>query len=195
MNDQTNGATFANPSGVSNPKAVFAGAALAGAFVAVLLGVYGKVHDPASETTIKLFFKSTLHFKAWATTLVLVLAIGQLIGALWMYGKLPVRSAPSWVGPAHRISGILALIVSLPVAYHCLWSLGFNPDPGGGRRLAHSLFGCVFYGAFATKILAVRSKRMPSWALPIMGGLVFALLVAVWLTSSFWFFRNIGWEV
>src|SRR6266566_383329 len=94
-----------------DPSLVFAGAAVAGALVAVLLGVYGRVHDPASETTIKLWFSTTLHFKAWATTVILVLAVGQLIGALWMYGKLPGRAAPAWVGSTHRLSGTLVLLI------------------------------------------------------------------------------------
>jgi Family of unknown function (DUF6529) len=178
-----------------SPLLVFAGAALVGALVAVSLGVYGRVHDPASETTIRAFFTTTLHFKAWMTTLALVLAIGQVLGALWMYGKLPLRPAPSWVGPAHRISGSLALLVSLPVAYHCLWSLGFNPDPGGSRRFWHSVLGCAFYGAFATKILVVRSRRMPGWALPAAGAVLFTALVLIWLTSSLWFFTEIGVEL
>lgn len=172
----------------------FSGAVVAGAVV-VVVGVYGRAHDPASETTIKLFFSTTLHFKAWATTLILVLVIAQLFGALWMYGKLGGRAAPTWVGPAHRLSGTLALLVSLPVAYHCLWSLGFNPDPGGSRRFWHSILGSAFYGAFATKILVVRSRRMPGWALPIVGAVLFTLLVLLWLTSSLWFFRQIGVEV
>jgi Family of unknown function (DUF6529) len=116
------------------PSVLFAGAALVGGLVAVAAGVYGQLHDPASETTIRWVFSTTLHFKAWMTTLALVLAVAQLFGALWMFGKLPLRPAPSWVGPAHRITGSLALLVSLPVAYHCLWSLGFNPDTGGSRR-------------------------------------------------------------
>ena len=171
---------------------MFVGAVLAGALVAVLAGVYGRVHDPASETTIKLFFSTTLHFKAWVTTAILVLVVGQLFGALWMYGKLPLGHAPEWVGPMHRFAGTLALLLSLPVAYHCLWSLGFNPDGGSGRRFWHSIFGCVFYGAFFTKVLVVRSKRMPSWALPIVGGVLFTTLIAIWLTSSLWFFRQFG---
>ena len=171
---------------------IFAGAVLAGALVAVLAGVYGRAHDPASETTIKLFFTTTLHFKAWATTAILLLVIMQLFGALWMYGKLPLGDAPDWVGPMHRFSGTLALVISLPVAYHCLWSLGFNPAPSSSRRLWHSLFGCVFYGAFVTKVMVVRSKRMPGWALPIVGGVLFTTLIALWLTSSLWFFRQFG---
>lgn len=182
------------PARSRDPNLVFGAAVLAGALVAVLLGVYGQAHDPASETTIKLFFTTTLHFKAWTTTLVALLAVAQLFGALWMYGRLPIGAAPNWVGPAHRMSGTLALVLSLPVAYHCLWSLGFNPDPSDSRRLWHSILGCAFYGAFATKVLAVRSKRMPGWALPVVGGTVFALLILVWLTSSLWFFRTIGVE-
>ena len=93
------------------------------------------------------------------------------------------------------MSGTLALLVALPVAYHCLWSLGFNPDPGGGRRFWHSILGCVFFGAFGTKVLVVRSKRMPGWALPVVGGLLFTTMVLLWLTSSLWFFRQFGIKV
>lgn len=177
------------------PVRAFVVAVLVGAAVAIAAGVYGRAHDPASETTIKWFMTSTLHLKAWLTTVALLLGVWQVVAALWMYGKLPRAAAPGWVGPAHRISGSLALLVSLPVAYHCLWSLGFDPDPGGGRRLVHSILGCMFYGAFATKVLVVRSHRMPRWALPAVGAVLFTLLVLLWLTSSLWFFRNIGFEV
>ena len=179
---------------VRSPTVVFGAAAAVGALVALLAGVYGRQHEPAGEATMQWFFTSTLHFKAWMTTLAVVLAIGQVLGGMWMFGKLPLGPAPSWVGPGHRIAGSLALLASLPVAYHCLWSLGFNPEPGGGRQFWHSVFGCAFYGAFATKVLAVRSHRMPGWALPVVGGLLFTVLVLIWLTSSLWFFRTVGVE-
>ena len=38
----------------------------------------------------------------------------------------------------------------------------------------------------------MRSARMPGWALPVVGGLLFACLVGLWLTSSLWFFTNVG---
>ncbi len=177
--------------GRKDPALVFAGAVLVGAVVAVIVGVYGRVHDP-SNTKLKLFFSDTIHFKAWAATLVVALAIVQLFGGLWMFGKLPGGQAPSWVGPAHRLTGTLALLVSLPVAYHCLFSLGFNPGQTHGRQFVHSILGCTFYGAFVTKVLVVRSRRMPAWAIPVVGGLLFTTLVLLWLTSSFWFFRNVG---
>lgn len=176
------------------PQLLLGGAILGGAFVAVLAGVYGNVHDPASETTVQLIFSTTLHMKAWMTTLAVVLAITQLLSAMWMWGKLPLGAAPSWIGPTHRLLGTLALVATIPVAYHCLWSLGFESDIGQSRRFWHSIFGCAFYGAFATKVLVVRSHKMPGWALPAIGSAVFTVLVAIWLTSSLWFFNNIGVE-
>jgi hypothetical protein len=41
-------------------------------------------------------------------------------------------------------------------------------------------------------MLALHSRRLPGWALPVLGGLVVTLLSALWLTSSLWFFTNVG---
>ena len=75
-------------------------------------------------------------------------------------------------------------------AYHCLWALGFKDTDT--RVLAHSILGCAFYGAFTTKMLVLRSDTAPRWALPVMGGALVAILTAIWLTSSLWFFTNVG---
>ena len=80
-------------------------------------------------------------------------------------------------------------MLSLPVAYHCVFVLGFQE--ASARTLAHSLLGCFFYGAFAAKVVVVRSKRLPGWTLPLAGGLLFTALIALWLTSSLWFFRTV----
>src|SRR3954447_9111179 len=165
-------------------------AAAAGAAVAVALGVSGHVHDPSQQLVFTLFFSSTIAMKVWVGSAAVAFAVVQVATALWLYGKLPWRPAP-WTGVVHRISGRLAFLLSLPVAYHCLWSLGFQDT--NARVLAHSLLGCAFYGAFATKVTIVRSKGLPGVALPIAGGLTFALLVAVWFTSAFWFVSNQGW--
>jgi hypothetical protein len=165
-------------------------AAAAGAAVALALGVYGHVHDPSQKLVFTLFFTSTIAMKVWLGSVAVAFAVVQVTTALWIYGKLPWR-APSWAGDVHRISGRLAFLFSLPVAYHCLWSLGFQDTDG--RVLAHSLLGCAFYGAFATKVTIVRSRGLPGAALPIAGGLTFALLVAVWFTSAFWFVGEQGW--
>ena len=161
-----------------------------GAAVAVALGVYGRVHDPSQELVLTLFFSSTISMKVWLGSVAVAFAVAQVLSALWVYGKLPVR-APAWAGTAHRISGRLAFIVSLPVAYHCLWSLGFQDTDT--RVLLHSLFGCAVYGAFAAKVTIVNSKGLPGLALPIAGGIMFAVLIGAWLTSAYWFINDSGW--
>jgi Family of unknown function (DUF6529) len=165
-------------------------AAALGAGVAVALGVYGHVHDPTQRLSLTLFFASTIAMKVWLASVAVAFAVVQVASALWVYGKLPWR-APAWAADLHRVSGRLAFLVSLPVAYHCLWSLGFQDT--NARVLAHSLLGCTFYGAFAAKVTIVRSRGLPGAALPIAGGLVFAALVAVWLTSALWFIGQQGW--
>jgi hypothetical protein len=161
-----------------------------GALVALSLGVYGNVHDPASDLSITLGFKDTITMKVWLASLSVVFAVVQLGSALWMYGQLPLRAAPSWTGSVHRISGRVAFLLSLPVAYQCLYQLAFQDTTG--RVLAHSLLGCVFYGAFATKVVVVRSRKLPGIALPLAGGTVFTVLVATWLTSGLWFITENG---
>jgi hypothetical protein len=165
----------------------------AGSAVSVALGIYGRVHDPTGHALFTLFFTRTLNLKAWFATVALVLALVQVLTALRIYGKIKVPAqAPAWLGDFHRLSGTLAFLFSLPVAFHCLWSLGFNAHAAQTRVFVHSVLGCFFYGAFAAKMVIVRSKQMPDWALPVAGGAVFTALVVIWLTSSLWFFTNVG---
>ena len=164
---------------------------LVGALVSLLFGVYASVHDPTGETTIALFFSNTVGMKVWFTTVALAFAMLQVLTALRLYGKVKIPTTfPPWLGDAHRLCGTLAFIFSLPVAFHCLWSFGFESTSSQTRRYVHSVAGCLFYGAFASKVLAVRTKRLPGWVLPVIGSVTFTLLVVLWTTSSLWFFRN-----
>jgi len=88
------------------------------------------------------------------------------------------------------MSGTLAFLIALPVAYHCLWALGFQDTDS--RVMWHSIAGCFFFGAFAAKVIVVETKNLPRLALPVAGGLLFSALVVVWLTSALWFFREFG---
>jgi hypothetical protein len=173
----------------SGPRLLAAGAV--GALVAVSLGIYGNVHDPANDLAITLGFKDTITMKVWLASASALLATFQIVSALWMFGRLPLGDAPDWIGGAHRISGRLAFLFSLPVAYHCLYQLAFQDTTT--RVLAHSLLGCLFYGAFATKVMIVRAHGLPGIALPLAGGLLFTVLIGVWLTSGLWFISENGW--
>ena len=158
--------------------------------MAVALGVYGNVHDPTGRSLVTLFFSKGIHLKVWLATVAFAFALFRLGSGLRIYGRLGSTPAPAWLGSVHRISGTLAFLFTLPVSYHCLWALGFHAD-SGTRVLIHSIVGCFFYGAFAAKVLTVRSRNLPGWALPVVAGAVFSGLVVMWLTSSFWFFTNV----
>ena len=154
------------------------------ALVALTAGLLAD-HDPRSKGYFRLFFEDPIHLKAGFATAVVVLACFQLFTAAWIFRKLP-WSKPAWVNPVHRWSGRLAFVLTLPVAYHCIFKLGFQ-DPST-RVLAHSLFGCAVFGAFASKVTIVRLHNFPRWVLPTAGGLLFAVLVGVWWTSAVWLY-------
>jgi len=172
---------------VASRRGVLFGALLLGAGVAVALGVYGRVHTPAGLDDLPTFgFSGPGVFKSWGATVVLALAVWQLISALWLYGKLG-RQAPAWLGSVHRVTGTLTFVLSLPVAFYCLYGLGFAADDAKTRTWVHSIAGCVFYGAFAAKVVFVHSKRLPGWALPLAGGLLFTAIVVLWWTGAIWY--------
>lgn len=164
--------------------------AAAGGAVAVSLGVYADVHRATGGTIIDLGFPSMRAMKSWLATVSVALVVVQIASAMAMFGRLPfVSKTPRWVPFAHRWSGTVAFLFSLPVAYHCLWALGLHTT--SARPLVHGLLGCAFYGAMTTKLLALRSDRLPKWAIPVFGSLVAVTLTAVWATSALWFFTNI----
>ena len=180
--------------GMAIPLATFA----AGGVVALVVGVFGKVHDPSLGGTTALGFDTVIDMKVVLSTVIGVLAVLQVIGALIIYGKLGIR-APSWLGTAHRIGGTVALVLTVFVAYHCLWALGLESgtlDDGQKvptRTVVHGVLGCAVVGAIVVKVVAVRSRQAPGWFLPAAGGLLFALLVVVVLTSAGWYLGEEGW--
>jgi Family of unknown function (DUF6529) len=89
----------------------------------------------------------------------------------------------------HRWSGRAAILLTLPVAYHCVFLLGFGTH--SPRVLIHSLLGSALYGAVVTKVLIVRSNRFAQWVLPVAGGLLFSILLGLWLTFALWFFAGV----
>ena len=164
---------------------------LAGAVVAVSLGVYAKAHTPSGRPLFTLGFSGMLQMKVWLSTAAVVLLLVQLVSALWMWGRLPAAGpAPEWVPQLHRWSGTIAFVLTVPVAFHCLWALGFGTT--NARVVVHSVAGCLFYGAYTAKMLGLRMRNSPKWLVPVLGGSVFAMLVLAWLTAAVWFFTRSG---
>jgi hypothetical protein len=161
-----------------------------GTAVSVALGVYGNLHEPTGIAVNISGFSSQQTVKVWLGSGAAAFALVQLASALVMYGKVPGVRAPYWIGTLHRWSGRLAFLLTLPVAVHCLYALGFATYDT--RTLIHSLAGCFFFGAFTVKMLILPRTGVPGWALPLFGGLVFTALAMLWLTSSYWFFTTVG---
>jgi len=164
---------------------------LAAAVTAALVTV-GRVHQPVYPAS---FFGQiglgALRLKSWIATVTLGLAGLQVVLALWLYRKLPFAPAPAqWAGMAHRMTGVVLLAVTIPVAMHCLFAYGVRLTPL--RAAVHSLAGCFLYGAFAAKVLLVQSKRLPGWVLPVMGGTLVVVVVILWYTAALWYFNGLS---
>jgi hypothetical protein len=160
---------------------------IAGAAVAIALGIYGQLHEPTGIAINIAGFSGAQAAKSWLATGAFLLGGIQLLSALAMWGKLP--GAP-WVPTLHRWSGRFAVLLTVPVAVHCLYALGYQS--GTPRVLIHSFIGCFFFGAFTAKMLLLTRRGLPNWVIPIIGGVVFSALVGLWLTSSLWFFTTVG---
>jgi hypothetical protein len=164
---------------------------LAGALVVVGIGLFSRLHSPASYQMHLALFTGVPYFKAWASTLCCACALIQL-GTGFAVHRNP-DAEPSGLVTLHRWTGRLAVLASVPVAADCLYSFGFQA--GDPRVLLHSLFGCLFYGAFTVKMLVIGRPSAPRSTLPLIGGVVFTGLVGLWLTSALWLFGTAGWHL
>ena len=147
-----------------------------GVFVSVALGGYGVLHSPTGRAFFRAPFPPTYVVKIWLTLAVLALTLVHLCSA-----RTPL---------VHRVSGWAAFVLSLPVAVHCVWALGFRWY--NGRVLAHSLLGCAVYGAFAAKVLGVRLRWVPGRVVPLWDGLLFVTVLGAGLTSAVWYLLSLG---
>jgi hypothetical protein len=167
---------------------------LPGLAIAAALYAFGREHAPDYSGT-GLFGRTavdTLSLKSWLATAVLVVAAVQVILAVWMYGRF-VATAPPGVRTVHRLVGAGLLVLTLPIAYHCMFAYGAQTSDT--RIAVHSVAGCFFYGAFASKITVVRSRGLPGWTLPLAGGTLALLVALLWYTSALWYFRNFSLPV
>jgi hypothetical protein len=162
------------------------------ALISLTIGLLAKrtIRPDVPTPFFHLFFSDTLHMKVWLVTLAIILAIGQLLTASRIYEVLRFPPKGRFYNFVHRWSGRLAILVTLPVAYHCIFLLGFGQYDT--RVLIHSLLGSIVYGIFVAKVLIVRSSGFPGWALPIAGSLLFTVLLGLWLTSAGYFFSTFG---
>ena len=163
--------------------------ALVAAAVAVGLGVYGKVHDPAGTAFNLAGFSSTSAVKSWLGDRRRSPSRSSRSSRRFMvYGRLP---GPCWSATLHRWSGpdrvpgggagggALPLRVRLPDVL----------DP---RDVAFRSSAASSSGPSVPRCCCSARSSLPGWLLPLVGGLVFIALTVLWLTSALWFFRTFG---
>jgi len=186
------GQNTARATGSARSRALLAVPLVLFAAVAVTVGSVASrtIRQPYETAFFRLFFSDPLHMKVWLLTAGLVLALGQLVTASRIYEVLHFAPGGRFYAVVHRWSGRAAILLTLPVAYHCIFLLGFGTY--GTRAVVHSVLGSIFYGTLLSKVFLVRAHGFPGWALPVAGGLLFSILLGLWLTSSFWFFTTLG---
>ena len=136
-------------------------------------------------------FSSTIAGKAWFASAAIALAVVQVSTGARIFGKLQrvIPIGRPWVNRIHRWSGRLAIVCTLPVAFHCIFILGFQTTDA--RVLAHSIAGSFVYGVFVVKVFFVHDRAHPRWVLPVVGGTMFAVLATLWGTSALWYFTHV----
>lgn len=136
-------------------------------------------------------FTTAVAGKAWLATLAIALAVVQVSTGARIFGRLGgvLRIEPGTAARVHRWSGRLAVLATLPIVFHCVTILGFQTTDT--RVAVHSVVGSAVYGVLAGKLLVLRGRGFPGWALPVAGGTLFTVLAVMWLTSSWWYFTEV----
>jgi hypothetical protein len=151
-----------------------------GALTSLALGLYAGLHEPTGRGYVFVDADGVDDVK-WALTAVVVslVVVQVVLGALL---ARPGGGDGRTTAEVHRLVGTLAFACSIPVAFHCLWSLGYRGDDL--RVAAHSVLGCVAYGCFVAKVIAVRRREAPMVVLAALGSVLGVVLVAIAATGG-----------
>ena len=108
------------------------------------------------------------------------------------FDRLPLRPAPAWIGPVHRITGEphVARVAAGGVLAVCRRSGStLTPRAGaGGSGIPCS--GAPSTGRSPRRCSSCDRGACRDGRCPVVGGLLFTVLVLIWLTSSWWFFPH-----
>ena len=109
----------------------------------------------------------------------------QTVTAMGVMGKIKM---PGWVSPVHRWSGRIAVALTVPVAVHCLYALGFQ---GYSVRVLRALPArLLLLRRLHLQDVDLDPGRLAELGAAVMGGAVFSGLTALWMTAALWFFTT-----
>ena len=131
-----------------------------GAAVSVALGAFSVVHEPTGRDFVLYGFDSATGWKNALTLVVAVLLIAQAAIGFKLAGLLGLRATTRpWLLELRRLIATLAVGFSLPIAFHCVWVLGFGDD--SPLIALHSILGCIAYGCVVAALWPDHRKRAP----------------------------------
>jgi hypothetical protein len=161
----------------------FAAAGALALAVVAIVAAYAHFHTGTGRAVPRLFFSSTLAFKVWASVAIACLAVAQVVLAIRLY-----RGAGAGNGTWHRLAGTVLYLLSLPVVFHCVWSIGVDWAALDARVRAHAVAGCAYLGLFAAKVVSVRSRLGSArHLLPVLGSALALSLVVATASSAGWY--------
>ncbi len=130
-----------------------------GAAVAVALGVYSVLHQPTGRDFVLYGFESAASWKNALTLVVALLLVAQAALSFKLAGLFGLRATTRpWLSELRCLLATLAVGFSLPVAFHCVWVLGFGSD--SPAITLHSILACVAYGCVVAALWPERSERI-----------------------------------
>jgi hypothetical protein len=155
----------------------------AGAATALALGLYASLHDATGRDFVVTGFRSSAAWKSAFASVTVFLFLMQMSLGLRITGRIgPRRPPPSWATDVHRLIGTIAFGISIPVVFHCIWTLGYVTTDS--RVATHSLLGCLAYGAYVANVLSARADDELRWAWPGLGVVLGVLMTVVWWSSA-----------
>jgi hypothetical protein len=149
--------------------------------VATLGGNDGATLGPAVEDLVETLTRGNVaEVKVLLASVALALGAYQLLLIAVGYGKLRLAFlAPRPASRTHRAVGDTIVVVLVTVGAMCLAVYGVDDD-----GVWHAIAGLALFAVLATKISVVRWDLGLGRALPVFGGVVFALLCATWAMSA-----------
>lgn len=123
-----------------------------------------------------------LLWKVVLATVVFALAGLQVAMAARFWGVAPAMPVSGGTAvKVHRVSGRVALLLAVVVAFSCLVGPAGPTSPT--RVLLHSTFGALAFVVLTAKFAVLKVARRGDKYLPLLGSLLFLTFGAIWATS------------
>ena len=140
-------------------------------------------------------FDDLIEVKVWLATMIVVIAVVQVVSMALVYGWIPVSER--WKEPVatfHRWEGRTVVFIAVIIAVFCILDPGPQSEPD--RQRNHTMLGIAVLALLVIKIAVVNVAPKAGAVIPVLGFAVAATFMGLWYTSSyaFWFGGGSGYS-